>query len=174
MVLARPVLFMLLFAGITALLGWQYTRMNTSFLPQEDQGALQVQFSTPPGTVLAETTKVGGHIVEYFMTEEKDNLGAILLVVGRNFSGTSHDAGMAFVMTSLAFVAGVLPLAVSTGAGAASRRTIGIAVTGGMVSGTVLAIFFVPLFFLLVQRIFGGGPRNTKADTQQSLSTEGH
>ncbi len=57
------------------------------------------------------------------------------------------------IMTSLAFVAGVLPLAVSTGAGAVSRKEIGIAVTGGMISGTLLSIFFEPLFFLLVRRL---------------------
>jgi multidrug efflux pump len=58
------------------------------------------------------------------------------------------------LMTSLAFIFGVLPLAVSFGAGAASRVEIGTAVIGGMVTGTVLAIFFVPLFFVLVRRLF--------------------
>ena len=56
------------------------------------------------------------------------------------------------IMTSLAFVCGVLPLAVSTGAGAQSRIAIGTAVTGGMVTGTVLAVLFIPLFFVLVRR----------------------
>ena len=56
------------------------------------------------------------------------------------------------VMTSLAFIFGVLPLAVSTGAGAQSRIAIGTAVIGGMVTGTVLAVLFVPLFFVLVRR----------------------
>jgi multidrug efflux pump len=55
------------------------------------------------------------------------------------------------VMTSLAFVAGVVPLALATGAGAVSRREIGISVIGGMVSGTLLAILMVPLFFVLVR-----------------------
>jgi multidrug efflux pump len=55
------------------------------------------------------------------------------------------------LMTSLAFVAGVTPLAISTGAGAASQNDIGTGVIGGMISATVLAIFFVPLFFLLVR-----------------------
>jgi HAE1 family hydrophobic/amphiphilic exporter-1 len=50
-------------------------------------------------------------------------------------------------MTSLAFGFGVLPLVVGTGAGAAGRQAIGTAVFGGMVVGTVLGIFFVPLFF---------------------------
>jgi len=58
------------------------------------------------------------------------------------------------LMTSLAFVFGVLPLAVSTGAGAQSRIAIGTAVVGGMVTATVLAIFYVPLFFVLVRRVF--------------------
>ena len=60
------------------------------------------------------------------------------------------------IMTSLAFIFGVLPLAISTGAGAASRVAIGTAVIGGMLTATVLAIFFVPLFFVLVRRWFGG------------------
>jgi multidrug efflux pump len=57
------------------------------------------------------------------------------------------------VMTSLAFVAGVIPLALSVGAGASSRREIGIAVIGGMISGTLLALLFVPLFFVLVKQV---------------------
>ena len=75
------------------------------------------------------------------------------------------------LMTSLAFIFGVLPLAISTGAGAQSRIAIGTAVIGGMLTATVLAIFFVPLFFVLVRKLFGGkrtahagGPDEAKAD----------
>ena len=57
------------------------------------------------------------------------------------------------VMTSLAFIFGVLPLAVSTGAGAQSRIAIGTAVVGGMVTGTVLAVLAVPTFFVLILRL---------------------
>jgi multidrug efflux pump len=60
------------------------------------------------------------------------------------------------LMTSLAFIAGVFPLAVATGAGAQSRIAIGTAVIGGMLTATVLAIFFVPMFFVLVRRLFRG------------------
>ena len=60
------------------------------------------------------------------------------------------------LMTSLAFVAGVLPLAISTGAGAQSRIAIGTAVIGGMIAGTVLAVYFVPLFYVAVRRVAGG------------------
>ncbi|PZO91240.1 MAG: hydrophobe/amphiphile efflux-1 family RND transporter [Sphingomonas sanxanigenens] len=61
------------------------------------------------------------------------------------------------LMTSLAFVFGVLPLAVSTGAGAGGQNAIGRSVVGGMLSATVLAIFFVPMFFVVVSRLFGHG-----------------
>lgn len=58
------------------------------------------------------------------------------------------------LMTSLAFILGVLPLALSSGAGAAGRNEIGYGVIGGMITATVLAIFFVPVFFVLVMRYF--------------------
>ncbi len=60
------------------------------------------------------------------------------------------------VMTSIAFIFGVLPLAVSTGAGAASRHAIGTGVMGGMIAATVLAVFVVPVLYLVVRRIFPG------------------
>ncbi|WP_136163785.1 efflux RND transporter permease subunit [Sphingomonas flavalba] len=60
------------------------------------------------------------------------------------------------LMTSMAFIFGVLPLALSTGAGAQSRVAIGTAVIGGMLTASLLAIFFVPLFFVLVRRLFSG------------------
>ncbi|MBO4968746.1 MAG: efflux RND transporter permease subunit [Pseudomonas sp.] len=58
------------------------------------------------------------------------------------------------LMTSLAFMFGVLPLAMSSGAGSAGRQAIGTGVLGGMFSATVLGIFFVPLFFVLIRRRF--------------------
>jgi multidrug efflux pump len=57
-------------------------------------------------------------------------------------------------MTSLAFTLGVVPLAIATGAGSGAQNAIGIGVIGGVVAGTVLAVLFVPLFFVLVLRIF--------------------
>jgi len=58
------------------------------------------------------------------------------------------------LMTSLAFIAGVFPLAIATGAGAQSRVAIGTAVVGGMLTATAIAIFYVPMFFVLVARLF--------------------
>jgi multidrug efflux pump len=63
------------------------------------------------------------------------------------------------LMTSLAFTLGVLPLAIASGAGAASQRAIGTGVIGGMLTGTVLAVVFVPLFFVVVRGIFKGSAR---------------
>jgi multidrug efflux pump len=78
------------------------------------------------------------------------------------------------LMTSLAFIFGVLPLAVSTGAGAQSRIAIGTAVIGGMVTGTVLAVFFVPLAFVVVRRLTlalrGAAPEQQMHDPRQHES----
>jgi HAE1 family hydrophobic/amphiphilic exporter-1/multidrug efflux pump len=68
------------------------------------------------------------------------------------------------IMTSMAFILGVVPLVLASGAGAASRKSIGTGVFGGMLAATFLAILFVPLFFTLVrklsQRMVGAGRRS--------------
>ncbi|ODJ91723.1 multidrug efflux RND transporter permease [Pseudomonas viridiflava] len=89
---------------------------------------------------------------------------AILIV---EFAKDLHDRGTVIIeatlqatrmrlrpilMTSFAFILGVLPLVLSSGAGAGAQNALGVAVTGGMLSGTILALFFVPLFFILVYR----------------------
>ena len=61
------------------------------------------------------------------------------------------------LMTSFAFGFGVLPLAVATGAGSGAQQVIGTGVLGGMLVGTFLGIFFIPLFFVVVQRLFARG-----------------
>ncbi len=66
------------------------------------------------------------------------------------------------LMTSLAFVCGVFPLAIASGAGAAARTAIGTAVVGGMITATVLAVFFVPVFFVSILRLFNVKPRPTQ------------
>ncbi|PXW91977.1 HAE1 family hydrophobic/amphiphilic exporter-1/multidrug efflux pump [Sphaerotilus hippei] len=75
------------------------------------------------------------------------------------------------LMTSLAFILGVLPLVTSKGAGAGAQNALGTAVVGGMVSGTVLAIFFVPLFFVVVQRLV---PRKASTVDSSTSLQEGH
>jgi multidrug efflux pump len=65
------------------------------------------------------------------------------------------------IMTSLAFGLGVLPLAIASGAGSGAQRAIGTGVLGGMIVGTLLGLFFIPLFFVVVQKLFN---RMAKAD----------
>jgi HAE1 family hydrophobic/amphiphilic exporter-1/multidrug efflux pump len=78
------------------------------------------------------------------------------------------------LMTSLAFVFGVFPLAIATGAGAGGQNAIGRAVVGGMLSATVLAIFFVPMFFVVVSRLFKNGSRKeAPSDHGQPAGQEG-
>jgi multidrug efflux pump len=86
-------------------------------------------------------------IVEFAALRHREGLSIIDAAI--------EAAGLRFrpiVMTSLCFILGVFPLAVSTGAGAASRHSIGTGVIGGMIGATVIAIIFVPLFFRLVTR----------------------
>ena len=66
------------------------------------------------------------------------------------------------LMTSIAFIFGVLPLVISSGAGSASQRAIGTGVMGGMFTATLLAIFFVPVFFVVVRSRFKGSERQRR------------
>jgi multidrug efflux pump len=66
----------------------------------------------------------------------------------------AHMRFRPILMTSLAFTLGVLPLAIATGASAGSQQAIGTGVLGGMITATVLAIFFVPMFFVFIARMF--------------------
>jgi multidrug efflux pump len=68
--------------------------------------------------------------------------------------GAAHLRFRPIIMTSLAFLLGVLPLAIASGAGSAGQRDIGTGVMGGIVVGTTLAVFWVPIFFVVVRRVF--------------------
>jgi multidrug efflux pump len=71
------------------------------------------------------------------------------------------------LMTSLAFGLGVLPLALSTGVGSGSQNAIGTAVVGGMISSTFLGIFFIPVFFVVVERIFSKREKPTEEENEK-------
>ncbi|MDP9975322.1 multidrug efflux pump [Variovorax paradoxus] len=72
------------------------------------------------------------------------------------------------IMTSLAFGLGVAPLVLASGAGSASQRAIGTGVLGGMVTGTALAVIFVPVFFVVVRSLFKGSARQHEADKRHA------
>jgi len=101
-------------------------------------------------TVLGLTTKNAILIVQFAKIRVEQGAGLI--------EATLEGAKLRLrpiIMTSLAFGFGVLPLALATGAGAGAQMAIGTSVLGGMVTATFLAIFFIPLFFVVVTRIFG-------------------
>ena len=75
------------------------------------------------------------------------------------------------VMTSLAFILGVLPLAIASGASSASQRAIGTGVIAGMVVGTTMAVFFVPIFFVVVRGLFKGSARQQQFDAEHAHQT---
>jgi multidrug efflux pump len=102
-------------------------------------------------TVIGLSAKNAILIIEFakdLVAEGKDLIEATLQAVHLRFRP--------ILMTSIAFILGVLPLVVATGAGSASQRAIGTGVMGGMITATLLAIFFVPVFFVVVRRIFKG------------------
>ena len=72
------------------------------------------------------------------------------------------------VMTSLAFGLGVVPLFIASGAGSASQRAIGTGVIGGMITGTALAVFFVPVFFVVVRGLFKGSARQQEMNRRHA------
>jgi multidrug efflux pump len=84
-------------------------------------------------------------------------------VLNRETGMSAYDAAMTaarerlrpIVMTSLAFILGCVPLAIAVGASENSRHSIGTGVIGGMLAATVIAIFFIPLFYYLIERMFG-------------------
>jgi multidrug efflux pump len=128
------------------------------------------------GTVLASTLR-GMERDVYFQVAMLTTVGlssknAILIIA---FAQENLEKGMDLVeatmravrdrlrpilMTSLAFGLGVLPLAIATGAGSGAQRAIGTGVLGGMIVGTLLGVFFTPLFYVVVQRLFGRARRH--------------
>ena len=113
-----------------------------------------VYFQVAMLTTVGLTSKNAILIVEFAKEHLEKGAGVI--------EATMHavrDRLRPIVMTSLAFGLGVLPLAIASGAGSGAQRAIGTGVLGGMIAGTLLGLFFIPLFFVVVQRLFN---RNTK------------
>jgi multidrug efflux pump len=84
----------------------------------------------------------------------------------------AHMRFRPILMTSMAFMLGVLPLAIANGAGSASQRAIGTGVIGGSLIGTILAVFFVPIFFVVVRSLFKGSERQRQFDAQHAHVAE--
>lgn len=109
-----------------------------------------VYFQVAMLTTVGLTSKNAILIVEF----AKANLESGMALIDATMAAV-RDRLRPILMTSLAFGLGVLPLAISSGAGSGAQRAIGTGVLGGMLVGTMLGIFFIPLFFVVVERLFG-------------------
>lgn len=110
-------------------------------------------------TTIGLTSKNAILIIEF--AEEAYRKGSTLSLAALSAAQTRLRPIM---MTSLAFIAGIVPLAIASGAGANSRIAIGTGIIGGTLAGTVLALFFVPLFFILVKRYLTRMDKNATGD----------
>ena len=114
-------------------------------------------------TIIGLTAKNAILIIEFAKDLQASGKGVI-----ESALAAAHLRFRPIVMTSLAFGLGVLPLVLASGAGSASQRAIGTGVLGGMVTGTVLAVFFVPVFFVVVRTLFKGSKRQHEADKRHA------
>ena len=127
-----------------------------------------IYFQVAMLTTVGLTSKNAILIVEFAKENLERGMG---LVEGT--MGAVRDRLRPIVMTSLAFGLGVLPLAIASGAGSGAQNAIGIGVLGGMVVGTLLGLFFIPLFFVMVQKVFGGRKAARRARGQRSGDPSG-
>ena len=93
----RSIRVMLIFLGLTVAVGWMFTRMPTSFLPDEDQGILFSQAILPVNSTQEQTQKVMDKVSDYYLTQEADSVASVFSVSGFSFAGSGQNMGMAFV-----------------------------------------------------------------------------
>ena len=95
----RKLLFLLVYAAVVAILAMMFVRLPTGFLPTEDQGALQLQFTLPPGATVTRTAQVQQAVERYFLNEEKANVAAMLTVSGSGGGGAAggQNQGRGFI-----------------------------------------------------------------------------
>jgi multidrug efflux pump len=119
--------------------------------------ANDVYFTVALITIIGLSAKNAVLIIEYAKDLHAQGKGLVEAVLE-----AAHLRFRPILMTSMAFILGVLPLVLASGAGSASQRAIGTGVMGGMITATALAVFFVPVFFVVVRRIFKGSERQRR------------
>ena len=125
--------------------------------------ANDVYFQVGLITIIGLSAKNAILIIEFAKDLQAQGKGVIEAALA-----AAHLRFRPIIMTSLAFTLGVLPLAMASGAGSASQRAIGTGVIGGMLTGTVLAVIFVPVFFVVVRTLFKGSERQHRLDAAQA------
>ena len=96
-VLKRKAPYLLLYLVIVAIMAWMFTKIPTTFLPEEDQGVLFSQVQTPAGSSAERTYEVVRQMREYLLEEEGDVVGSVFTVNGFNFAGRGQSSAMAFI-----------------------------------------------------------------------------
>jgi len=95
--LRRPSIMMVVYALLAAGMGFLVMHLPTSFLPNEDQGQVMVQFTLPAGASVNRTNQVNTQVTNWFLNHEKANTDAVFSITGFNFNGNGDNVGMAFV-----------------------------------------------------------------------------
>ena len=93
----RKTPYLLLYVIIIAIMGWMFTKIPTSFLPDEDQGVLFAQVQTPAGSTAERTYEVVSKMRDYLLEEESDTVRSVFAITGFNFAGRGQNSGMAFI-----------------------------------------------------------------------------
>lgn len=96
-ILRRGGRFLVIYMAIVAAMVLLFKKLPTSFLPDEDQGIMFAQVTTPPGSTLKNTENVLGKIRDYLLTTEKNNVESVLTVAGFSFGGRGQNAGLVFI-----------------------------------------------------------------------------
>ena len=130
--------------------------------------ANDVYFQVGLITIIGLSAKNAILIIEFAKDLQAQGMSAVDAALA-----AAHMRFRPILMTSMAFMLGVLPLAISSGAGSASQRAIGTGVIGGSLIGTILAVFFVPIFFVVVRKLFKGSERQQKFDASHVHQTTG-
>lgn len=89
--------YLIIYGGLLAVTAFMFTRLPTSFLPNEDQGVFFTQVQLPPGATQEQTLEVLGKMEDYFLNEEGANVKSLFTVAGFSFSGTGQNSGIGFV-----------------------------------------------------------------------------
>jgi multidrug efflux pump len=89
--------YLIIYLGMLALTAFMFTRLPTSFLPNEDQGVFFTQVQLPPGSTQEQTLAVLAKMEDYFLNKESHNVKSLFTVAGFSFSGTGQNTGIGFV-----------------------------------------------------------------------------
>lgn len=89
--------YLIIYGGLLAVTAFMFTRLPTSFLPDEDQGVFFTQVQLPAGATQEQTLQVLAKMEDYFLNEEGDNVKSLFTVAGFSFSGTGQNSGIGFV-----------------------------------------------------------------------------